>query len=196
MVMGTAPRRRCAWTEGSGPDMLRYHDMEWGVPVHDDMRLFEFLTLEGAQAGLSWKTILERRDGYRRAFVGFDARKVARFTSGDVRRLLNDASIIRNRSKIESTVENARRFLEVKAEFGSFDRYIWQFTGGRPIQSGFKKIQDLPAQTRESQNMSRDLKKRGFRFVGPTICYAFMQAVGMVNDHTTDCFRYREIRGS
>ncbi len=176
--------------------MLRYHDTEWGVPVHSDRKLFEFLVLEGAQAGLSWKTILDRRHGYRSAFDRFDAGKIARYTKKDVRRLLSDPGIIRNRLKIESTIENAKRFLEVKKEFGSFDRYIWQFVGGRPIRSGFRKIQDLPAQTRESQNMSRDLKKRGFRFVGPTICYAFMQAVGMVNDHTTDCFRYREIAGS
>lgn len=173
--------------------MLRYHDLEWGVPVHNDRLLFEFLVLEGAQAGLSWSTILERRKGYRKAFHNFDARRVAGFTENDVAHLLNDRGIIRNRLKIESTIENARRFLEVKKEFGSFDKYIWQFVGGKPVKNKFRKLSDLPAQTNESQAMSRDLKKRGFRFVGPTICYALMQAVGMVNDHMTDCFRYREI---
>lgn len=186
-------RKRCAWAEGGSQDMLRYHDTEWGVPVHNDRKLFEFLILEGAQAGLSWRTILDRRKGYCRAFSGFDARKVACYTKRDAKRLLNDPGIIRNRLKIEAAIENARRFLCVKKEFGSFDRYIWQFVGGKPIRNRFRKIRDLPGQTRESREMSRDLRKRGFRFVGPTICYAFMQAVGMVNDHTTDCFRYREI---
>jgi DNA-3-methyladenine glycosylase I len=173
--------------------MLRYHDKEWGVPAHNDRRLFEFLILEGAQAGLSWNTILERRKGYRKAFSNFDARKISGFTKRDVVRLLKDEGIIRNRLKIEATIENAQRFLEVMKEFGSFDRYIWQFVGGRPVKNSFTKISQLPAETEISRVMSRDLKKRGFRFVGPTICYAFMQAVGMVNDHTTDCFRYREI---
>jgi DNA-3-methyladenine glycosylase I len=168
--------------------------MEWGVPVHKDQKLFEFLILEGAQAGLSWNTILERRQNYQRAFDKFDARKIAKYARKDVDRLLKDKGIIRNRLKVEATVENAKRFIEVQKAFGSFDRYIWQFVGGKPIDNKFKKIGDLPAQTKESQTMSRDLKKRGFRFVGPTICYAFMQAVGMVNDHTTDCFRHREIK--
>ncbi|UCG30230.1 MAG: DNA-3-methyladenine glycosylase I [candidate division WOR-3 bacterium] len=185
--------KRCAWAEGSSAQMLRYHDLEWGVPVHNDRKLFEFLVLEGAQAGLSWKTILDRRRGYRRAFHNFDVRKISRYTKKDVTRLLKDKGIIRNRLKVAATIENARRFLEVTIEFGSFDGYIWQFVGGRPIKNKFRKIAELPAQTAESEAMSRDLKKRGFRFVGPTICYAFMQAVGMVNDHTTDCYRYRQI---
>ncbi len=185
--------KRCAWAEGSSVKMLRYHDKEWGVPVHNDRRLFEFLILEGAQAGLSWNTILERRKGYRKVFSNFDARKISDFTKKDVARLLKDEGIIRNRLKIEATIENAQRFLEVRKEFGSFDRYIWQFVGGSPVKNSFRKISQLPAETEISRAMSRDLKKRGFRFVGPTICYAFMQAVGMVNDHTTDCFRYREI---
>ncbi len=184
---------RCAWAQGSEPRMLKYHDTEWGVPVHNDRELFEFLILEGAQAGLSWQTILNRRGNYRKAFDNFNTKKIARYTSRDVRRLLSDAGIIRNRLKIEATIENAQRFLEVKKQFGSFDRYIWQFVGGKPIRNRFRKLSELPAQTKESQAMSRDLKKRGFRFVGPTICYAFMQAVGMVNDHTMDCFRYQEI---
>ena len=185
--------KRCAWAEGSSARMLKYHDREWGVPVHNDRLLFEFLVLEGAQAGLSWSTILERRKGYRKAFHNFDVRRIAGFTHKDVVRLLKDKGIIRNRLKVEATTGNARRFLEVKKEFGSFGKYIWQFVGGKQVKHKFRKISDLPAQTKESQEMSRGLKKRGFRFVGPTICYAFMQAVGMVNDHTTDCFRYREI---
>ena len=174
--------------------MLKYHDEEWGVPVHDDRKLFEFLILEGAQAGLSWNTILNRRNNYRRAFDNFNVRKIAKYTGRDIKRLLRDEGIIRNRLKINATVENAKAFLRVKNECGSFDAYIWQFVGGKPIKNRFKKLSELPAQTEESQAMSRDLKKRGFRFVGPTICYAFMQAVGMVNDHTTDCFRYHEIK--
>jgi DNA-3-methyladenine glycosylase I len=185
--------KRCAWTEGSSPLMLKYHDTEWGVPTHSDRKLFEFLILEGAQAGLSWKTILDRRRNYRRAFENFHARKIVRYTRRDINRLLKDAGIIRNRLKIEATVENAKRFIEMQKEFGSFDEYIWRFVGHSPIIHKYKKISEIPAQTKESEAMSRDLKKRGFRFVGPTICYAFMQAVGMVNDHTTDCFRYREI---
>ena len=187
--------RRCAWTEGSSPLMLKYHDREWGVPVHNDRRLFEFLILEGAQAGLSWNTILNRRQNYRKAFDQFDVAKVAKYTRQDVGRLLKNEGIIRNRLKINATIENAKGVLKIKKEFGSFDRYIWQFVGGRPKNNRFKKLSELPAQTEESLAMSRDLKRRGFRFVGPTICYAFMQAVGMVNDHTTDCFRYREITG-
>jgi len=163
------------------------------VPVHNDRKLFELLILEGAQAGLSWNTILDRRQNYRRAFDDFDTRKIAKYSKKDINRLLRDEGIIRNRLKITATVENAKKFIEVQKEFGSFDKYIWQFVGGKPINNKFKKISELPARTEESEAMSRDLKKRGFRFVGPTICYAFMQAVGMVNDHTTDCFRYREI---
>lgn len=173
--------------------MLKYHDREWGVPVHNDRKLFEFLILEGAQAGLSWQTVLNRRSNYRLAFDNFNARKIAKYTKKDVARLLNDKGIIRNRLKIEATIENAKRLLSVKKEFGSFDKYIWQFVGGKPRRNKFKQISELPAKTRESEAMSRDLRKRGFRFVGPTICYAFMQAVGMVNDHTTDCYRHREI---
>ena len=185
--------KRCAWAKDSSVKMLRYHDGEWGVPVHNDRKLFEFLILEGAQAGLSWNTILERRKGYRKAFSNFDVKKISGFTKRDVARLMKDEGIIRNRLKIEAAIENALRFLEVKREFDSFDRYIWQFVGGTPVRNSFRKISQLPAETEISRAMSRDLKKRGFRFVGPTICYAFMQAVGMVNDHTTDCFRYREI---
>ncbi len=186
-------QKRCAWAEGSSPRMLKYHDTEWGVPVHNDRKLFEFLILEGAQAGLSWQTVLNRRSNYRKAFDNFNTKKIAKYTSKDIKRLLNDKGIIRNHLKIEATIDNAKRFHEVKKEFGSFDKYIWQFVGGKTIKNKFKKLSELPAQTNESKIMSRDLKKRGFRFVGPTICYAFMQAVGMVNDHTTDCFRYREI---
>ena len=185
--------KRCAWARGSSSLMLKYHDREWGVPVHNDRKLFELLILEGAQAGLSWNTILDRRQNYRRAFDDFDTRKIAKYSKKDINRLLRDEGIIRNRLKITATVENAKKFIEVQKEFGSFDKYIWQFVGGKPINNKFKKISELPARTEESEAMSRDLKKRGFRFVGPTICYAFMQAVGMVNDHTTDCFRYREI---
>jgi DNA-3-methyladenine glycosylase I len=188
-----AQPKRCAWAQGSEPRMLKYHDIEWGVPVHSDRKLFEFLILEGAQAGLSWQTILNRRSNYRKAFDNFNTKKIAKYTSRDVKRLLNDTGIIRNRLKVEATIDNAKRFLEVKKQFGSFDKYIWQFVGGKPIKNRFRKLSELPAQTKESEAMSRDLKKRGFRFVGPTICYAFMQAVGMVNDHTTDCFRYKEI---
>ena len=192
--MKSVRKKRCAWAEGSSPLMLKYHDREWGVPVHNDRKLFEFLILEGAQAGLSWNTILNRRQNYRKAFDHFDTAKIAKYTRQDVSRLLKDDGIIRNRLKIKATIENAKAFLEIKKEFGSFDHYIWQFVGGKPKNNRFKRLSELPAQTEESQVMSRDLKKRGFRFVGPTICYAFMQAVGMVNDHTTDCFRYREIK--
>jgi DNA-3-methyladenine glycosylase I len=179
---------RCGWAKG---DLyVAYHDQEWGVPVHDDRLLFEFLILEGAQAGLSWITILKKRGNYRRAFDGFDARKVARYDLRKVRRLLADPGIVRNRLKVEAAVENARAFLAVQKEFGSFDRYIWQFVGGKPIRNHRKSLKDTPARTPESDAMSRDLRRRGFKFVGSTICYAFMQAVGMVNDHTTDCFCY------
>ncbi len=169
--------------------MIEYHDKEWGVPVHDDRALFEFLILEGAQAGLSWETILNKRENYRRAFDRFDAKKIARYDGKKVRSLMADAGIVRNKLKIASTISNARAFLDVQKEFGSFDRYIWQFVGGKPKINRWKSSQRLPARTRESDAMSKDLKKRGFRFVGSTICYAFMQAVGMVNNHFADCIR-------
>lgn len=181
---------RCAWAEAS-PLLLTYHDHEWGVPVHDDRKLFEMLILEGAQAGLSWLTILERRQHYRRVFAGFDPGAVERFTAARIRRLLADPGIIRNRLKIEGTVANARAFLAVRKEFGSFDSYVWGFVGGRPILNARKSVKQIPATSAESLALSKNLKKRGFTFVGPTICYAFMQAVGMVNDHATDCHRYR-----
>jgi DNA-3-methyladenine glycosylase I len=173
--------------------MVAYHDEEWGVPVHEDRELFEFLVLEGAQAGLSWETILKKRENYRRAFEGFDPVRIARFEVDRVEALLLDAGIVRNRLKIESTVSNARAFLEVRREFGTFDAYIWGFVGGEPMVNRWRGLSEIPAKTEEAEAMSHDLKKRGFRFVGPTICYAFMQAVGMVNDHTVDCFRHAEI---
>ncbi len=180
---------RCDWA-GTDPLMISYHDEEWGVPVHDDGKLFEVLVLEGAQAGLSWRTILRKRERYRRVFRGFDPARVARFGRNDVERLLSDPGIVRNRAKVESAVGNARRLLEVRAEFGSFDAYVWRFGGGRPIVNRFRKLSDLPSTSPESVAMSGDLRARGFRFVGPTICYAFMQAVGMVNDHLIHCFRH------
>lgn len=184
---------RCEWAPLEQPRYLAYHDDEWGVPVHDDTRLFEMLTLEGAQAGLSWSTILNKREGYRRAFAGFDAAKVARFSPAKIERLLIDPSIVRNRLKVESTVNNARAVLEVQAEMGSLDAYLWKFVGGAPIVNRWKELGDLPAETGESRAMSKEMKRRGFRFVGPTVCYAFMQACGMVNDHVVSCFRYREV---
>lgn len=183
---------RCAWA-GEGGLYTDYHDFEWGVPVHDDRKLFEMLILEGAQAGLSWSTILNKREAYRRAFQGFDPETVAGFTDADVARLLSDIGIVRNRLKITSAIDNARAFLRVRQEFGSFDAYIWRFVGGKPIWNQWRSIAELPAQTPESAAMSKDLIRRGFRFVGPTICYAFMQAVGMVNDHVVDCYRYQEL---
>ncbi len=173
--------------------MRTYHDEEWGVPSHDDAHLFEMLTLEGAQAGLSWSTILRKREGYRRAFAGFDPTVVARFTQADVERLLADPGIVRNRLKVESAVANAARVLEVQEELGSLDAYFWSFVEGRPVVGHFGVFSELPAETEHSRALSKDLKRRGFRFVGPTVCYAFMQAVGLVNDHTVDCFRYGEI---
>jgi len=173
--------------------MLEYHDKEWGVPVHDDRVLFEFLTLEGAQAGLSWQTILNKRENYRRAFDSFRFEKVAKYAKTDVKRLLADPGIVRNRLKIEATITNATKLIEAGRQFGSFDKYIWGFVDGRRIDHRFRSMDDVPAETEESSMMSKDLKKRGFRFVGSTICYAFMQAVGMVNDHTTDCFRYNKV---
>lgn len=184
-------RGRCGWP----PDQLtlEYHDSEWGVPVHDDRTLFEFLALQGAQAGLSWRTILNKRENYRRAFDGFDPERVARYGERDVERLLADPGIVRNRLKIAATINNAQRLLEVAEEFGSFDAYIWRFVGGKPIKNRFESLSELPANTETSDAMSVELMRRGFKFVGSTICYAFMQAVGMVNDHTVDCFRYDEV---
>jgi len=184
---------RCTWARGSDLE-IAYHDREWGVPVYDDRVLFEFLTLEGAQAGLSWSTILKKRDNYRRVFSNFDIAKVARFDKRKVARLLNDTGIVRNRLKVESTVNNASRIREIQKAFGSFAEYIWGFVGGAPIQNRWRSLADLPAQTDESRRMSKDMRKRGFGFVGPTTCYAFMQAVGMVNDHEVRCFRHKEIR--
>ena len=185
---------RCDWA-GTDPLYITYHDTEWGVPLHDDRMLFEFLVLEGAQAGLSWLTILRRRENYRRAFDGFDPEQVARFDRRRIQRLLGDASIIRNRQKIEAAVGNARSFLAVQEEFGSFDAYIWRFVDGRPLQNRWRRMADLPAKTPASLALSKDLVKRGFRFVGPTICYAHMQATGMVNDHLVGCFRHAEVAG-
>ncbi len=185
-------KRRCEWC-GSDPLYVAYHDDEWGVPVHDDRCLFEMLTLEGAQAGLSWLTILKKREGYRKAFHGFDYEKIAEYSQRDIKRLLSDSAIVRNRLKIESVIKNARGVLVIKEEFGSLDSFLWPYTDGTPRQNAWKSMADLPARTEQSDAMSKDLKRRGFNFVGPTICYSFMQAVGMVNDHTTDCFRYREI---
>jgi len=181
-------KTRCAWCT-SDPLYIAYHDEEWGVPVHDDRKLFEMLILEGAQAGLSWLTILKRRESYRRAFQRFDAKKIARYDKKKMAALLKDSGIIRNRLKIAAAVTNAQAFLQIQKECGSFDRYLWSFVGGKPKHNHRKAGERLPAQTPEAEAMSKDLKKRGFRFVGPTICYAFMQAVGMVNDHTDDCFR-------
>jgi DNA-3-methyladenine glycosylase I len=185
---------RCAWAAGGDELMLAYHDEEWGTPSHDDRHLFELLTLEGAQAGLSWTTILRKREGYRHAFVGFDPEAVARFTPRDIDRLLADPGIVRNRAKVESTVSNAKQVLALQEELGSLDAYLWSFVEGTPIQNRWRALGELPAETAESKALSKDLKRRGFRFVGPTIVYAFMQAVGMVNDHTVDCFRYVELR--
>jgi len=184
-------KNRCQW--GENEQMIEYHDKEWGVPVHSDRKHFEFLVLEGAQAGLSWSTILKRREGYRKAFANFDPKKVAKFTKRDVNRLLKDPGIIRNKLKVASAINNAKRFLEVREEFGSFDKYIWGFVGGKPIKNKWKRMDQLPAVTKESEALSKDLKKRGFTFVGPTIIYAHMQAVGMVNDHVVGCFRYGEV---
>ena len=191
-VNGFSGKIRCAWA-ASSELAIRYHDEEWGVPVHDDRTLFEFLILEGAQAGLSWNTILNKRENYRKAFDGFDPERVARYDRRKIQQLLRDPGIVRNKLKIRSAVENAKAFLCVQQEFGSFDRYIWQFVGGKPRVSRRKSFRQVPARTAQSDAMSKDLKRRGFRFVGSTICYAFMQAVGMVNDHTVECFRYEEL---
>ena len=191
MPMGEKPR--CHWAPLGKPRYLAYHDEQWGVPEHDDRMLFEMLVLEGAQAGLSWETILNKRDAYARAFDRFDPRKVAAYDARKLRRLLADEGIVRNRLKIAAAVTNARAFLEVQKEFGSFDAYIWRFVGGRPKRNAWAHHREIPARTSESDAMSKDLKRRGFRFVGSTICYAYMQACGLVNDHTTGCFRYREV---
>jgi len=182
----------CAWP-GNNPLMNAYHDKEWGVPVHDDRKLFEFLVLDAFQAGLSWKTILHRREGFRRAFYNFDAVKIATFTEDDFNRLMNDSSIIRNRAKIRGTIKNAQLFLKVQEEFGSFDAYIWQFTDGKTIVNHFTEPKQIPATSLESEAMAKDMKKRGFTFCGSTICYAFMQAAGIVNDHLEGCFRKRDL---
>ena len=186
---------RCEWVPESEPLYVAYHDDEWGVPEHDDRRLFELLTLEGAQAGLAWITILRKREGYRRAFAGFDPAAVAAFDEARVEELLQDPGIVRNRLKVESTVANARAVLGVQEELGSLDAYLWQFVGGEPRVNGWRTLAELPAETAESKAMSKDLKRRGFRFVGPTVCYAFMQAAGLVNDHVVGCFRYAELAG-
>jgi DNA-3-methyladenine glycosylase I len=186
--------RRCGWAD-SEPLYVAYHDTEWGVPVHDDQRLFEFLVLQGAQAGLSWLTILRKREGYRRAFAGFDPAKVARFDRRRIQRLLRDTGIVRNRLKIESAVKNARAYLRIQDELGSFDAYQWRFVDGRPVRNRWRKLDEIPARSEISDALSQDLRQRGFSFVGPTIIYAHMQAVGMVNDHLVSCFRHREISG-
>lgn len=183
---------RCDWCLGFD-DYVRYHDEEWGLPVHDDLKHFEFLILEGAQAGLSWATILKKREGYRKAFAGFDPRKVARFTEAKVEKLLEDSGIIRNRLKVTAAVNNAKRFLEVQKEFGTFDNYIWSFVGGKPIVNRWKKRTEVPATSSESDALSKDLIKRGFKFVGSTVIYAHMQACGLINDHLVSCWRYKEV---
>ncbi len=188
-----ARKKRCGWAEGLDPDYQKYHDEEWGVPVHDDRLWYEYIVLDGAQAGLSWSTILKKRENYRKAFAGFDPGKVARFDKRKLERLLRDPGIVRNRLKVESAVKNARAFLKVQKEFGSFDAYIWRFVGGKPRQNRWRTLKQIPAETAESRAMSKDLKKRGFSFVGPTICYAFMQAAGMVNDHLVTCYRHKEL---
>jgi DNA-3-methyladenine glycosylase I len=184
---------RCAWVPEGDPLYLAYHDEEWGVPSHDDSYLFEMLVLEGAQAGLSWSTILRKREGYRKAFAGFDAAKVARFGERDVERLLGDAGIVRNRLKVESAIANARATLAVREELGSLEAFLWSFVGGEPLVNGWRSLGEIPAETTESKAMSKELKRRGFRFVGPTTCYAFMQAAGLVNDHVVQCFRHGEV---
>ncbi len=189
----TAQLKRCEWP-GDDPLYLKYHDEEWGVPEHNDRKLFEMLILEGAQAGLSWITVLRKRGNYLKAFDNFDAKKIAQYDESKIQSLLQNAGIIRNKLKVNATVKNAIALLEIQKEFGSFDKYIWKFVEGKPKQNRFKSIKELPAQTPDSQAMSKDLLKRGFKFVGPTICYAFMQATGMVNDHNVSCFRYSEVQ--
>lgn len=186
--------KRCEWVGKDNPLLIRYHDREWGVPVHDDVKHFEFLVLEGAQAGLNWSIILKKREGYRRSFSDFDPAKVARYSDKRIEKLTLDSGIIRNRLKIQSAVKNAKAFLAIQKEFGSFDAYAWQFVGGRPKRNRWKSVREIPATSPESDSFSKDLNRRGLTFVGPTVVYAHMQAVGMVNDHTIDCFRYREIQ--
>lgn len=192
-MRGFSNSNRCPWVDLTKEDYVRYHDQEWGVPIHDDKTIFEFLTLETAQAGLSWYVVLSKRDNYRAAFAGFDAEKVARFNARQVKSLLSNSGIIRNEAKILAAINNARRFLLVQEEFGTFDAYIWRFVGGKPIVHKLKSLRDYPATTAESDALSKDLKQRGFKFVGSTVCYAHMQATGMVNDHALHCFRRREI---
>ncbi len=184
--------KRCTWC-GSDPQYMAYHDEDWGMPVYDDRLLFEMLVLEGAQAGLSWLTILKKRDNYRKAFHDFDAARIACYDQQEIDRLMQDDGIVRNRLKIESTIKNAKGFLQIREEFSSFADYLWRYVDGKQIVNEWKNLSDIPARTKLSDQLSKDLKKRGFNFVGPTICYAFMQSIGMVNDHTTDCFRYHEI---
>ncbi len=188
-------RTRCEWARSGGRLDIEYHDVEWGVPVRDDRRLFEFLILEGAQAGLSWSTILKKRHGYRNAFANFDAERIARFNSRSVERLLRDPGIVRNRLKVTAAIDNARSFLRLRDANKSFENYIWSFVDGVPVQNSWTALSEIPTQTPTSEAMSKDLRRHGFRFVGPTICYAFMQAAGLVNDHTVDCFRYPEVAG-
>lgn len=183
---------RCGWVT-EDPLYIEYHDKEWGIPVHDERKLFEMLILEGAQAGLSWITILKKRENYRTAMDNFDYKKIAEYDEGKIEELLSNKGIIRNKRKIDAAISNAKAFIKIQQEFGSFDKYIWQFVGGEPKINSWKNLKEVPVTTEESNKMSKDLKKRGFKFVGPTICYSFMQAIGMVNDHITDCFRYREV---
>ena len=185
--------KRCEW--GNNKSMMAYHDNEWGLPVHDDRTLFKFIILEGAQAGLSWSTILKRREGYQKAFKNFNASKIAAFKDSDIESLMNNSNIIRNRLKINSAISGAMAFLEIQKEYGSFDKYIWSFVQDKPKVNKIKKMKEIPVFTNEAKELSEDLKKKGFNFVGPTICYAFMQAVGMVNDHEIDCFRWKEVQG-
>ena len=193
MATKGSDNNRCPWVDLTKPDYVAYHDREWGVPVHDDNLIFEFLTLEGAQAGLSWYTVLRKRDAYRKAFAGFDPQKVARYGARQIDSLLANEGIIRNRAKIVATINNAMKFIEAQEEFGSFDSYIWRFVGGRPLVNKLRTLKDYPTTSAESDTLSKDLKQRGFNFVGSTICYAHMQATGMINDHVTSCFRRQEI---
>ena len=184
---------RCEWANSNALE-IKHHDEEWGVPVHDDRMLFEMLILEGAQSGLSWATILQKREGYLKAFDNFDAKKISRYTPSRVEKLLNDPGIVRNKLKVNATIENAKRFLEIQEEYGSFDKYIWSFVGGKPINNKWSSLSEVPSTSAESDQMSKSLKKKGFKFVGSTTCYAYMQAVGMVNDHVVSCFRYKEVK--
>src|SRR5262245_39274940 len=193
MAKANVVKHRCPWVDLTKPDYVAYHDKEWGVPVHDDTKIFEFLILEGAQAGLSWYTVLRKREAYRKAFREFDPERVARYGKSELASLINNPGIIRNQQKILAAINNARRFLKVQAEFGSFDRYIWRFVGGKPILHKLRRLKDYPATSTESDALSKDLKQRGFKFVGSTICYAHMQATGMINDHVVGCFRRQEI---